>query len=57
MRPRAQRGSLEPESAGREEEAVETLADSGVLWILAFTILPVLYLLPTLVGAMRSAGV
>ncbi len=33
---------------------MEALADSGVLWILAFTVLPVLYLLPTLVGAMRK---
>ena len=37
-----------------EEEAVQALADSGVLWILAFTVLPVLYLLPTLVGAARK---
>jgi hypothetical protein len=32
---------------------VRVLADSGVLWILVFTALPVLYLLPTLVGAIR----
>jgi hypothetical protein len=32
---------------------VQALADSGVLWILVFTALPVLYLLPTLVGAIR----
>jgi Superinfection immunity protein len=32
---------------------VRALADSGVLWILVFTALPVLYLLPTLVGAIR----
>jgi len=28
-------------------------ADSGALLILAFTVLPVLYLLPTLIGAIR----
>ena len=39
--------------AGREEEVMRVLADSGVLWILVFTALPVLYLLPTLVGAIR----
>lgn len=33
---------------------MQALADSGVLWILAFTVLPVLYLLPTLVGAVRK---
>jgi hypothetical protein len=33
---------------------VQALADSGVLWILAFTVLPVLYLLPTLIGAARK---
>ena len=43
-------GSKHP---GREEEVVRALADSGVLWILVFTALPVLYLLPTLVGAIR----
>jgi hypothetical protein len=43
-------GSKRP---GREEEAVQALANSGVLWILVFTALPVLYLLPTLVGAIR----
>ena len=32
---------------------MRALADSGVLWILVFTALPVLYLLPTLVGAIR----
>lgn len=32
---------------------MQELADSGVLWILAFTVLPVLSLLPTLVGAVR----
>jgi Superinfection immunity protein len=32
---------------------VQALAGSGVLWILVFTVLPVLYLLPTLVGAIR----
>ncbi len=32
---------------------MRVLADSGVLWILVFTALPVLYLLPTLVGAIR----
>ena len=36
-----------------EGEVVQALADSGVLWILAFAGLPVLYLLPTLVGAVR----
>lgn len=35
-------------------EVVQLLADSGVLWILAFTVLPVLYMLPTLVGAIRG---
>jgi hypothetical protein len=38
---------------GWEEEVVRALADSGVLWILVFTALPMLYLLPTLVGAIR----
>ena len=38
---------------GREEEVMRVLTDSGVLWILVFTALPVLYLLPTLVGAIR----
>ena len=33
---------------------MQALADSGVLWILAFAGLPVLYLLPTLVGAVRQ---
>lgn len=33
---------------------METLADTGLLWILAFTVLPLLYLLPTLIGAMRK---
>jgi Superinfection immunity protein len=33
---------------------VRALADSGVLWILVFTVLPMLYLLPTLVGAVRK---
>jgi len=28
-------------------------ADSGALLILAFTVLPVLYMLPTLIGAVR----
>ena len=32
---------------------MQLLADSGVLWILLFIALPVLYLLPTLVGAIR----
>ena len=32
---------------------MQTLADSGVLWILAFLALGVLYLLPTLLGAIR----
>jgi hypothetical protein len=36
-----------------EGGSVQTLADSGVLWILVFTALGVLYLLPTLVGAIR----
>ena len=44
-------GSKRP---GWEEEVVRALADSGVLWILVFTALPVLYLLPTLVGAIRG---
>ena len=43
-------GSKRP---GWEEEVMRALADSGVLWILVFTVLPVLYLLPTLVGAIR----
>jgi hypothetical protein len=43
-------GSKRP---GWEEEVMRALADSGVLWILVFTALPVLYLLPTLVGAIR----
>jgi hypothetical protein len=43
-------GSKRP---GWEVEVVRALADSGVLWILVFTALPVLYLLPTLVGAIR----
>jgi hypothetical protein len=43
-------GSKRP---GWEEEVVRALADSGVLWIFVFTVLPVLYLLPTLVGAIR----
>jgi hypothetical protein len=34
-------------------EVVQLLADSGVLWILLFIALPVLYLLPTLFGAIR----
>ena len=38
---------------GWEEEVVQALSDSGVLLILVFTALPVLYLLPTLVGAIR----
>ena len=33
---------------------MQALANSGVLWILAFTVLPVLYLLPTLIGAARK---
>ncbi len=33
---------------------MQLLADSGVLWILVFTVLPVLYMLPTLVGAIRG---
>jgi hypothetical protein len=32
---------------------VQTLEDSGVLWILVFAALAVVYLLPTLVGAIR----
>lgn len=32
---------------------MQTLADSGVFWLAVFTVLPVLYLLPTLVGAIR----
>jgi len=32
---------------------MQALADSGVLWILVFTALGVVYLLPTLVGAIR----
>ena len=44
-------GSKRP---GWEEEVVRVLADSGVLWIFVFTALPVLYLLPTLVGAIRG---
>jgi Superinfection immunity protein len=32
---------------------MRTSADSGLLLILAFTVLPVLYLLPTLIGAIR----
>src|ERR1022692_657313 len=38
---------------GREGGVMRGLAGSGVLWILVFTALPVLYLLPTLVGAIR----
>ena len=33
---------------------MQLLADSGVLWILVFTVLPVLYMLPTLIGAIRG---
>lgn len=32
---------------------MQALADSGVLWILVFMTLGVVYLLPTLVGAIR----
>ncbi len=32
---------------------MEAFADSGMLWIIAFTVLPLLYLLPTLVGVVR----
>ena len=32
---------------------MQALSDSGMLWILVFTALPVLYLLPTLAGAIR----
>lgn len=32
---------------------MQALADSGVLWILVFIALGVVYLLPTLVGAIR----
>ena len=32
---------------------MQTFADSGLLLILGFTVLPVLYMLPTLVGAAR----
>jgi len=42
-----------PGAQGWEEEVVQALSDSGVLLILVFTALPVLYLLPTLVGAIR----
>jgi hypothetical protein len=36
-----------------EEEIVGAFAYSGGLLILAFTVLPVLYMLPTLIGAIR----
>jgi hypothetical protein len=32
---------------------MQTFADSGLLLILGFTVLPMLYMLPTLVGAIR----
>jgi len=32
---------------------VQVLVDSGLLWVLVFTALPVLYMLPTLVGVIR----
>jgi hypothetical protein len=32
---------------------MQTFADSGLLLILGFTVLPMLYMLPTLVGAAR----
>ena len=32
---------------------MQLLADSGVLWILLFIAIPVLYMLPTIVGAVR----
>jgi Superinfection immunity protein len=34
-------------------EVVQLLADSGVLWILLFIAIPVIYMLPTIVGAIR----
>jgi len=41
------------ETGAWEEEIVGAFADSGGLLILAFTVLPVLYMLPTLIGAIR----
>jgi hypothetical protein len=34
-------------------KVVQVLEDSGLLWVLVFTALPVIYMLPTLVGAVR----
>ena len=51
MEAKGKPGSKHP---GWEEEVVRALADSGVLWILVFTALPLMYLLPTLVGAIRK---
>ena len=36
---------------------MQAFADSGLLLILGFTVLPLLYMLPTLVGAVRRVGV
>lgn len=41
------------ETGAWKEEIVEAFADGGGLLILAFTVLPVFYMLPTLIGAIR----
>ena len=51
-RPAANSAGLREETA--EDQLIREMANSGVLWILPFAVLVVLYFLPTLIGLIRG---